>query len=208
MEAKLALFALIFAAALPAAAEETFDPDRVDVLDAIKCRIDAPSYNGFALSIGSDHGIAEKRHWKTVKSDNPFMTEYELPAPITVAGHYITRRIAFTGTAIMAILDLEDTAVIAREEKIDNAAHDNPIIAYIVASGKASRAQVDAKFKVHRFLGERTIVDVTEPAGKGERFGTHTVIAHTISNAETLPGKTLYGCAYNIEVLDQDGKPL
>jgi hypothetical protein len=33
-------------------------------------------------------------------------------------------------------------------------------------------------------------------------------VARSISNATTHPGKTFYGCAYRMEMLDKDGKPL
>lgn len=141
MTIMLALAASLIAAPFPATPTEALDPDRIDLADAIQCRIGAPSYNSFAMSLAEEPGIAGKRHWKTVASGSPFMTEYELPAPITVAGHYGTRRIAFTSTAILAILDVEDPAVIAREEKIDNAANLNPIVAAIIASDETTRGQ-------------------------------------------------------------------
>lgn len=201
------LFLSVALASAPARAADDGDTDRIDVADAIACRIDAPSYTGFAMAVSGDGGIAEKRQWAPVKSASPFMTEYQLPAPITIAGH-ATRRIAFTGSGVMAVLDVADPAVIARAEGIANAMDPEPLIAALVASGKVTRARVESEMKFRKFEGERIMVDRTEPAGAGERFGTHVVIARTVSNVVTHPGKTFYGCSYRIEILDEDGKPL
>lgn len=190
------------------AAAPADEPEQVAEADAIACRLDVPSYMQFALALGGKDGIARQRGWKKVSAGNAFMDEYQLPAPITVAGTYRTQRIAFTGDSILAVLDLADPAMVARPEKIDNSMDLEPMIASIVASGKATRAQVEAEFKFRKFLGERVLKDTTVPAGKGESFGSHTTVARTIANTTTHPGKTLYGCAYRIEVLDEDGKPL
>lgn len=184
------------------------DPAQVSAIDAIDCRLDVPGYMQFAMALEGDEDLAAKRHWKKVTSRNSFMTEYELPAPITVAHRYATRRIAFTADAILAVLDLADPAVIAREEQVANTMNAEPLIADMVASGKASRAEAESAIKFRKFLGSRTIRDVTERASDGEGFGSHMTIARSISNATTHPGKTLYGCSYRLELLDKDGTPL
>jgi hypothetical protein len=204
----LPLVAPLLATPLYAAEEEDFDPASVNEVDAINCHLDAPSYNGFAFAISGEEQLAAQRHWRKIEIGNPFLSEYELPAPITVTGSYTTRRIAFTSTGIVAILDLADPAVIARDEGIVNAMDAEPLIKEIVASGKATRAQIEAEMTFRKFLGERVIADVTEPPADDESFGMHTVIARTISNVTTHPGKTLYGCTYRIELLGKDGKPL
>lgn len=194
--------------AIPAkAAEEPFDPNRVDIADAIECRLEAPAYNGFAFALNGEEKIAEKRRWVRIDSRNSFMNEYELPAPITVAGHYSTRRIAFTASGVLAILDLADPAVIAREQGIENVLNPGPLIDATIASGKATRAEIDA-MKFRKFLGEKVTVDRTGLPAAGETFGMHTVIARNVSNTTTHPGKTFYGCTYRIELIDKDGKPL
>lgn len=187
---------------------ESSDPERVDVVDAIECRLDAPTYNGFALGLNGEEKIAGKRGWVPVKSENFLMNEYELPAPITVAGRYSTRRIAFTSSGVVAILELADPAVLARQQGIENAVDPNPVIAAMIASGKATRQEIEAATKSRKFLGEKILVDRTEPATAEESFGTHTVIGLNVSNVASHPGKTLYGCSYRIEVIDKDGKPL
>ncbi len=136
------------------------------------------------------------------------MNEYDLPAPITVAGHFSTRRIAFTANAVLAVLDLADPAEIARPLAIENAMDPNPLIDFIVSSGKATRAEAEAQIKFRKFLGEKVISDITELPAENETFGAHIVITRNISNATTHPGRTFYGCSYRVELIGKDGKPL
>lgn len=201
------LAALLPASALAAVQDDEVDPAKIDVRDAIACRLDAPTYNGFAMAVAGDDALAAKLGWKPVKSGNFLMKEYELPAPIVVAGEYSTRRIAFTSTGVLAILDQPDPAVVARKEKIENGMPTEGLIDTLVASGKVTRAQAEAEIKFHKFLGERVISDVTDPAS-GDHFRARTRIALNVSNVATHPGKTLYGCSYKIVLLDKDGNPL
>jgi hypothetical protein len=199
----LATLALLLSPSLAAAQEAEIDPDAVSELDAIDCKLDVPHYLAFAMAIDSD-GIAEKRRWKKIESGNPFLQEYELPAPIVVAGSHSTRRIAFSSSGILAIIDLPDPAAIAREERIDNAVDLDPLIAEVESAGE----DVDKTIKFRKFLGERVLVDRTEPPAEGESFGSRTIIARSISNATSHPGKTLFGCTYRLELLDENGDPL
>ena len=50
------------------------------------------------------------------------------------------------------------------------------------------------EIKFRKFLGERVISDVADPAD-GETFRARTTIALNVSNVVTHPGKTLYGCS-------------
>jgi hypothetical protein len=203
----------VLAALLPASAfaaavqDDEVDPTKIDVRDAIACRLDAPTYNGFAMAVAGDDAIAAKLGWKPVKSSNFLLKEYDLSAPITVAGAYSTRRIAFTSTGVLAILDQSDPAIVARKEKIENGMPSEGLIDALVASGKVTRAQAESEIKFRKFIGERVISDVTDPVD-GDHFRAHTRIALNVSNVATHPGKTLYGCSYKIDLLDKDGKPL
>ena len=209
MKQTFLLAALSAAILLEASAHaERADPERIDVVDAIECRLDAPDYNGFALALNGEEKIAAKRRWVPIKTKNFLMNEYELPAPITVAGHYSTRRIAFTSNGVLAILDLADPSLLAREQGIENAADPNPMIEAMIASGKATPQEIEAATKSRKFLGEKILIDRTEPATAAEEFGTRTIIGRNVSNVTTHPGKTLYGCSYRIELIDKDGKPL
>lgn len=204
------LIAALLLSAMPshAADADDIDPAAVSEVDAINCHLDAPAYNGFALAVTGEDGLAARRHWRKVETGNPFLAEYELPAPIAITGAHATRRIAFSSTGIVAILDLADPAALAHAEGIENAMDAEPLIAGIVAAGKASRAEVEAGLEFRKFLGERVMIDATEPPAPGESFGVHTTIARVISTVASHPGKTLYGCAYRVELLGRDGKPL
>jgi len=188
--AALPALAMLVAAG-PSRAQEA--GEAVSVVDALNCRLTAPQYTGFALSIGGEDGIAAQRKWQRIASTNPFMNEYELPDRVVVAGGHETRRIGFTASAIVALIDLADPTDLARAEGIDNA---------------VSAAPFGAASGFRKFLGERVLADVTQKPGDTEEWGTHFVIAKTISTVTTHPGKTLYGCSYRIEVTDKDGNAL
>ena len=197
---------LFLAVPLSAADEGTddADPHAISATDAISCRIGAADYMGFALSISDDEqGVAAARGWRKVAGKNPFLSEYELPAPIAVAG-YTTRRIAFSGSAILAVLDLPDPVVVADREGIANELSVNPLVDAVIA-GQASGKQ-GAPFR--KFMGEKVISEETEPATSDSGWSSRTVVTRTISNVTSHPGKTLYGCNYRTELLDKDGNPL
>jgi hypothetical protein len=198
--------ALLLATAGQAA--DGVDPDSIDVVDALECRLDAPAYTGFAMALNGEEKIADKRHWVRIKTKNPFINEYELPTAIKVAGHYSTRRIAFTSSGVLAILDLDDPTALAREQKIENAVNPDPLIDAMIASGKATPQEIQAATKSGKFLGEKIVVDRTERPSADEMFGAHIIIARNVSNVTTHPGKTLYGCSYRMEMIDKDGKPV
>ncbi len=204
----LALGALASFASSHSPAQDAPDPARISETDAIECRLAVPDYTGFVLSVSEADGIAQARHWKKIESTNPFLSEYALPAPITVAGSYRTTRIAFSADAILAVLDVADPAEIARAENVRNQLDPDPMIEDLIRSSGKSRAEVEAQIKFRKFLGERIVKDETQPATKDEAFGSHMTVARSISNATTHPGKTLYGCSYRMEILDKDGKPL
>jgi hypothetical protein len=196
----LPLLCIVLAA--PAFAQERdddWDPMTVDIVDALNCHIDAQSYNGFAITLDDSDQNWKKRGWKKLQSPNFMMSEYRLPAPIEVTAGYKTDRIAFTSSGVLAILDLADPGVIAKDEQIENQMDPNPMIDAIVKSGVASRAEVEKEMTFRKFLGERVIVDESET---DEKLGMvfHTKIARSISNVTSHPGKTLYGCSYRIDM--------
>ena len=184
------------------------DPLHVSEVDAIECQLEASDHRAFAFGVEGEEKIARKRGWKKVASRNSLLLEFDLPGPITVAHGYSTRRIAFTADGILAVLDLADPDVLAAQEQIENMMDLEPMIAAIVASGKATRAQAESMIQFRKFLGEQVVQEVTEPATQQGGYGSRTKIARTISNATTHPGKTFYGCSYRMEVLDENGEPL
>lgn len=198
------VLALILATPLPPIAQDDFDPATVNEVDAIECRLDVPTYNGFASAIDD---VAKERGWRKAKTENPFLLEYDLPAAIAVGGTYQTRRIAFTASGIMAVLELADPGVVARKEGIENAMDPTPLLNAVAASGEISLEEVQTQAKFRKFLGERVVSEITEPATEPGGYG-HATVSRSISNVTTHPGKTLYGCSYTIELLDDAGKPL
>lgn len=199
-----------FAGPAPSLAQDAGKPDEppVSLDDALNCRLTAPQYTGFALSISDEDGIAAQRQWRKVKSANPFMNEYELPNPVVVAAGHETRRIGFTASAIVALIDVADPTDLARGEGIENAMDAGPLMAELRASGRLDPAQRNGEAPFRKFLGERVLVDLIEKPTDDQEWGAHSTIARTISTVTSHPGKTLYGCWYRIEVIDKDGNAL
>lgn len=222
----LPLFLLLSATPAMATDDEDFDPSDVSVVDAINCHLDVPTYTAFAFAIDGKDGLAARLGWRKIETDNPFLAEFELTKPELITGHWSTRRVAFSSTGVLAILDVPDPGEIARAEEIANeletsltdeeladaAAEASPeaLAAAKLAVGGANsdRNDVEPRAVFRKFLGQRVLADVTLPAKADDNFGTRTVIARSISNVTSHPGKTLYGCSYRIELLDRDGKPL
>ncbi len=207
------MFVLVaaMAAVVPTAVwAQTEDPDpaAIDIVDAIECRLDAPTFNALLFALGDDVEMVQKRGWTKVGSKNLMLAEYKLSKPITVAGHYQTRRIAFTSSAVLAILDLPDPAPLARELGITNAADSGQLLDALRKEGPVPSEMAEAMRRSGKFLGEKVVSDTTEKATAETRFGSHTVIARNLSTVTSHPGKTLYGCSYRITVLDKNGKPL
>jgi hypothetical protein len=227
------MFRLLFIAlvlpAMPAMAMDNgeFDPSDVSITDAVNCHIDAPTYNSFALAVVGQDNLAERRGWRKIDRENPFLAEYELPEEEWITGRWWTRRVAFTSSGVLAILDLADPGELAANEDITNEADfAGPDEDVADAAASASPEALNAAAQIGavnppvtdndhdpaagftKFMGERVLVDVTEPANEHDSFGTRTIIARSISNVASHQGKTLYGCAYRIELLDRDGNPL
>lgn len=200
-------FAAVLIATTPALAhanDDDFDPITVDVVDALNCHIDARAYNSFALSLSSteDRGAA-RRGWRAIKGSNAFMSEYRLPKPIAVTGSFQTSHIAFTGSAVLAVLDLPDPAALAKAEQITNQADPAAMLDALVADGTMTAQQAREIPRTNKFLGERVIVDETEHDDK-LKMSFKTSIKRVISTVTSHPGKTLYGCAYQIEIVDDE----
>jgi hypothetical protein len=198
------LFMTLLCIAAPIGAQDAkaeFDPMTVDIRDALTCRLDVPTYNGFALTIDDDDQNWKKRGWKKVASPNFMMAEYRLPAPIEVVAGFKTDQIAFTSSGVLAILDVADPNIIAKPENIANKMDAQPFFDELVASGAATREQIEAEVKFRKFLGENVLVDTSEVDKELEMTVT-TKIARSLSNATTHPGKTFYGCIYRIALED------
>jgi hypothetical protein len=193
------LMLVLFCVSTPLAAQDAadnFDPMTVNIRDALTCKIDAPTYNGFALTLDGSDKYWKKRGWKKVKSPNLMMSEYQLLAPVEVAPGYTTDRIAFTSSAVLAILDLADPAPLAQAEKIENQMDPQPFFDDLVKEGIATKEQIMAEVKFRKFLGERIVIDKSE-RDEALQMMVRTKVSVSLSTVTTHPGKTLYGCAYS-----------
>lgn len=175
-----ACFAPVSALAQADAAADEIDPATLDLAKMIECRTyDVPSYNVLAFWLAGTEGADARAHFGLTeeKSANFMLKAYALKTPITVFGRQ-TRHIVFNSSGPMAVLDEADPHPVARQLEIQPA------------------IDVPAKF-----LGEREIsatFDKGEPGG----FGYKTRITLNVSTVTTLPGKTLAGCSYTLEVID------
>ena len=174
--------ACLASGASPALAEDPadFDPATLDMAKLIECRTyDVPSYNALAFWLMEDEGKAARARFGLVeeKSANPMLQAYALKAPLSVFGRQ-TRHIVFTSSGPMAVLDEADPHPLARELGV--------------------AAVVDQPGK---FLGERQIAAASEKdAGTGMIFNSR--IALNVSTVTSHPGKTLAGCSYVIDMVD------
>ncbi|BCG84954.1 hypothetical protein MesoLj113c_10640 [Mesorhizobium sp. 113-3-9] len=168
---RLSLVPLVLLAA-PAKAGD-FDPASLDLAALIECRADVPAYNGFALWLASEPGAADTLGWKETASGNPFLSQYQLPAPVHVFGRE-TATIVFTATGPMAVLDGIGAPDLARQLDVP--------------------ATVSTPDK---FLGEKVVAESTEESGD---VNLSTRVTLNVSTVDTHPGQTLAGCSYVIDV--------
>jgi hypothetical protein len=166
------IVALIFSACAASATAVELDPSAIDLASLIECRVDARTYNGFAFWLAGEPGAAETLGWREIASDNPFLKEYRLPAPIRVFAHEAAT-VAFTASGPMAVLDAVAPDELAKKLGI------TPEIA---TAGK--------------FLGEKVVLE-TKEEDLGMVFETRITLK--LSTVDTHPGKTLAGCSYRIE---------
>lgn len=165
--------ALAVLASLAVAKANDHDPASLDLAALIECRADVPSYNGLAFWLAGEPGAAKALSWKEVPSVNPFLRQYDLPAPVHVFGRE-TGTIVFTATGPMAVLD------------------------GIAAPDLARQIDVPAMVSTpDKFLGEKVVTESTEDAG-GVSLATRITL--NVSTVESHPGKTLAGCSYALDV--------
>jgi hypothetical protein len=159
---------------------DEIDPATLDLAKMIECRTyDVPSYNTLAFWLAGTEGADARAHFGLTeeKSANFMLRAYALKTPITVFGRQ-TRHIVFNSSGPMAVLDEADPHPLARQLEI------KPAI------------DVPAKF-----LGEREI-STTFDKGEPDGFGYKTRITLNVSTVTTHPGKTLAGCSYTLEMID------
>ena len=170
---------------------------KIDAVEAIGCRVDAGAYIGFAMMLGDIDDGYRSRGWTKVDSHDPFLSEYRLPAPITVAGEK-TSTIVFSGSGIAAVLDVADPAPIALSEKIINSIPSREEAARMFGLTPEQAKKLPDN---HQFRGERVVVDIIQ-TNLDSNIKYKVRVVRSITNAKSYPGKTLVGCSYSLKPID------
>jgi hypothetical protein len=169
-------FAPVLALCLPLSASAQ-DP-RPDLPALIECRGDLGRLAALAPML-EDPLKAVAMGWEPLPQANMFMSEYRLLAPIRVFGHD-TDHIAFSGSGVVAVLDLPDPRPLAQQLALETAV-DTPAKAMF---GKEVRSE-----------------EIRDPAA-GEVLIDSAVL--NVSNVSSHPGKTLAGCSYSLDRVEDD----
>ena len=148
-----------------------------DLAALIECRGDMAGFMALAPAL-QDPLEAVALGWQPLPQANMFMTEYRLASPIRVFGHE-SSHIAFTGSSVMAILDLPDPRPLASELGLETAI-DTPAKAMF---GKELRSEESRDGESGQVLIESVILNV--------------------SNVSSHPGKTLVGCSYSLDLPEE-----
>lgn len=151
------------------------EPAAVDLAALIECRSGAQAWGDLAFSFMNDPNLPSNLGWTALELQNPFLQEYDLPAPVFVFGHDTTH-VAFTASGIMAVLEGVDALGLA--ETLG------------VTAGPAAPGQ---------FLGEKVVL---EEESESDGFKLRTRVSINVSTVDTHPGKTLAGCSYVIDIVD------
>ena len=166
------LLASCVALTLPVAARA--QAGATDLASLIECRGDIAGLTALAPAL-EDPLKAVALGWQPLPQTNMFMTEYRLASPIRVFGHG-TDHIAFTGSSVMAILDLPDPRPLAGELGLETAI-DTPAKAMF---GKELRSEESHDTESGQVLIASVVLNV--------------------SNVSSHPGKTLVGCSYSLDL--------
>ena len=192
---KLAL--LCAAAAVSVVSSPAGADSPVDIVQALTCKLTARTYAGFALNLGDDETGYKSMGWIKEKSGTPFLSQYHLPAPIEVAG-YRTSTLVFSASGIFAVLDIADPAKVAAPLDVPNTLMTREAAAAALGLTATQAAQLPL---VTGFKGRRVVSDtVDDDAESHLKF--HTLIVQLVENSAAYPGKTLLGCSYSIEVVE------
>lgn len=172
------LAAVLPAAPTAAAAAPAIAPP--DLAALVECRAREADFAA-VQPVLADPLKAVALGWRPLPQANLFMTEYALNTPIQVFGHSASQ-IAFSGTSVMAIVDLPDPRVLARELQLEQG--------------------VDTPEKV--MYGREVLSEDTTDPKTGEPMIESVILS--VSNVQSHPGKTLAGCSYSLD-LPEEAEP-
>ncbi|WP_296278804.1 hypothetical protein [Pseudoxanthomonas sp.] len=150
----------------------------VDLAALIECRGDLARLMALAPAL-EDPLKAVAQGWQPLPQANMFMTEYRLASPIRVFGHQ-TAHIAFSGGGVVALLDLPDPRPLARQLALETAI-DTPEKAMF---GKEVRSEETLDPDTGKVMIDSAVLNV--------------------SNVSSHPGKTLVGCSYSLDMLEDE----
>jgi hypothetical protein len=172
-------FATLLALYLPVsvAAQEA----RPDLAALIECRGDVAQLGALAPAL-EDPLKAVALGMQPLPQANMFMSEYRLASPIRVFGQD-TDHIAFSGSGVVALLDLPDPRPLAKQLALETAV-DTPAKAMF---GKEVRSE-----------------EIRDPA-TGKVLIDSAVL--NVSNVSSHPGKTLAGCSYSLDLPEDEDAP-
>jgi len=168
---------LLAAVAAPALAEPSAGAGRPDLAALVECRAREADFAAIQPVL-ADPLKAVALGWRPLPQGNLFMTEYALNTPIKVFGRNATQ-IAFSGTNVMAVLDLPDPRVLARELQLEEG--------------------VDTPEKV--MYGREVLSEDTTDPRTGEPMIESIILS--VSNVKSHPGKTLAGCSYSLDLPEE-----
>jgi hypothetical protein len=160
---------------------EPLDPTRIDLSGLIECKRELADFHYLAPAL-VEPLQAVALGWRPLPQANLFMTEFMLNAPISVFGHS-TDHIAFTGDSIIAILDMADPRPLARQLELEMAV-DTP-----------AKAMFGKELRSH------------EQRDEGSEVTFIDSVVLNVSNVSSHPGKTLVGCSYIMDTLEEPEAP-
>lgn len=161
---------------------EPLDPARIDLPGLIECKRELADFHYLAPAL-IEPLQAVALGWRPLPQANLFMTEFMLNAPISVFG-YSTDHIAVTGDSIIAILDLADPRPLAKQLELETAV-DTP-----------AKAMFGKELRSHEQSDEASGVTMIDS------------VVLNVSNVSSHPGRTLVGCSYIMDTLEEPEAPL
>jgi hypothetical protein len=160
------MLAALASGVAPAAAKDKQGPDLAKI---IECRANMTEYHDLGTALGADLKGTELGWKRLERQPNPFVTEFQLPRSVKVFGHS-TKRIALTGSGVLAILDDVKAEALAAQLRLEPVA---------VAPGRSILARIVKQ-------------DADAVASTTIRLNVSTIDSH--------PGKVLAGCEYQVSV--------
>jgi hypothetical protein len=160
---------------------EPLDPTRIDLPGLIECKRELADFHYLAPAL-VEPLQAVALGWRPLPQANLFMTEFMLNSPISVFGHS-TDHIAFTGDSIIAILDLADPRPLAKQLELETAV-DTP-----------AKAMFGKELRSHEQRDEASGMTLIDS------------VVLNVSNVSSHPGKTLVGCSYIMDTLEEPEAP-